>query len=327
VAWLGTHEPDQAEVRPVAATGVPLSHLRRVPVRSEGESGGAGATDRAVADDDGAAVVVGDGSDAGPAGAADEDGTLLAVRIPTDPVAVLHLMADRPEGPATAERAALVDLAETVTTVVDGDGTVDGDADRIRLLADALAHELGNQLSAASLQLDLAEEHGDAEHFEYVARALDRLEGLVTETRALARPQPERERTDLETVATEAWDAVAAEDASLEVEPGTLEADPDLLRLALVNLLRNAVEHGTDGPDDDLRVEVGPAGDSGLYVADDGVGIPPDERAAVLEWGHSGGDGSGVGLGLVRLVAERHDWTVEVTESEWGGAKFVLAPG
>jgi signal transduction histidine kinase len=325
-AWLGTHDPGRAVVEPVAAAGVPLAHLRSLPVRSEAESGDAEATLRAVREDGGTAVLV--GSDHGEAADADDGSSdLLAVRVPTDPVAVLHLVTDRPEGPADDERAALCDLAETVATVVDGDGTTDGGADRIRLLADALAHELGNQLSAASLQLDLAEEHGDAEHFEHVARALDRLEGLVTETRALARAEPEREWTDLETVATEAWDAVAAEDASLEVEPGTLEADPDLLRLALVNLLRNAVEHGTDGPEDDLRVEVGPAGDSGLYVADDGVGIPSDDRATVLEWGHSGGDGSGVGLGLVRLFAERHGWMVEVTESESGGAKVVLTPG
>jgi signal transduction histidine kinase len=69
-------------------------------------------------------------------------------------------------------------------------------------------------------------------------------------------------------------------------------------------------------------VTVGPLEGGGLYVADDGPGIPPEEREAVLEWGYSTRSSSGAGLAIVDLVAARHGWSVEVGESEDGGARF-----
>lgn len=343
VAWVGQHDPDRGTVGPVAAAGIPTAHLRTVPIPNEEPDGESGIA-RAVRAD--GAVVVEGQSRSSPGDATD----LLAVRVPTEPPAVLSLVASRPSGVPEPERSALQELGVALSAVVDEPAdSFDGRDDQIRLLADALAHELSNQLGAAGLQLDLAEEHGDPEHFEHVAHALDRLEGLADETRALAREDPELEWTELETVTRDAWAAVSPTDATLEVEDVTLEADPGLLRLALVNLLRNAVEHGrpvedgapgcdqADGGDsadsdaDDtsgerLRVVVGPIDDGGLYVADNGPGIPPAEREHVLKWGHSGNGSTGVGLGLVRLAAERHGWTVSVAESEWGGARIELGP-
>ncbi len=71
-----------------------------------------------------------------------------------------------------------------------------------------------------------------------------------------------------------------------------------------------------------LTITVG-ATDDGFYVADDGVGIPPDERDAVFDRGHTTDpDGSGLGLAIVETIAEAHDWTVSVGESDAGGARF-----
>jgi signal transduction histidine kinase len=86
------------------------------------------------------------------------------------------------------------------------------------------------------------------------------------------------------------------------------------------NLLRNADEHAGDDP----TVMVGSLpGDDGFYLADDGPGIPPDARDEVFNQGYTtDSGGTGIGLAIVRRVADAHGWTVELVESEDGGARF-----
>jgi signal transduction histidine kinase len=63
--------------------------------------------------------------------------------------------------------------------------------------------------------------------------------------------------------------------------------------------------------------------DDGVYVADDGVGIPEAERDRVFERGHSTtATGTGLGLAIVEKMAAAHGWTVAVSESDAGGARI-----
>ncbi len=103
------------------------------------------------------------------------------------------------------------------------------------------------------------------------------------------------------------------------------------------NLLRNSVEHGStraqapsdrtaEHDEENLTVRVGTVEDTdrhGFYVADDGPGIPSEDREQVFEGGYSTGEnGTGFGLKIVQRIAEVHGWTVTATESEAGGARF-----
>ncbi|MDY6778997.1 MAG: HAMP domain-containing sensor histidine kinase, partial [Halobacteria archaeon] len=73
-----------------------------------------------------------------------------------------------------------------------------------------------------------------------------------------------------------------------------------------------------------ITVRVG-ATDEGFYVEDTGKGIPPEERDTVLEQGYSTDtDGTGLGLSIVKKVVEAHNWSIDVTESEEGGARFEI---
>ncbi|WP_380680667.1 ATP-binding protein [Salinigranum sp. GCM10025319] len=65
--------------------------------------------------------------------------------------------------------------------------------------------------------------------------------------------------------------------------------------------------------------------DEGLYVADDGPGVPAEAREEVFESGYSTGEtGAGLGLHIVRQMVEAHGWRIDVTDSDGGGARFEI---
>ena len=60
-----------------------------------------------------------------------------------------------------------------------------------------------------------------------------------------------------------------------------------------------------------------------LHVADDGVGIPVDDRDDIFERGYSTArDGTGLGLRIAAQIADAHGWEIRVTDSDDGGARF-----
>ena len=74
-----------------------------------------------------------------------------------------------------------------------------------------------------------------------------------------------------------------------------------------------------------LALTVGAIDDRGFYVADDGPGIPDDERGQIFETGYStAGSGAGIGLAIVKRIVDAHDWEITVTDSEAGGARFEI---
>jgi len=130
----------------------------------------------------------------------------------------------------------------------------------------------------------------------------------------------------------------AAETASLggalvvvEAEEGLeLDGDPDRLRQALDNLIANAVGHSPAGG----TVTVTARREGGsvvIAVADCGDGIASDDLSRVFEPGvrcTATRPGSGIGLTVVRAIAEAHGGEVEVTSSPGQGATFRLVlPG
>jgi signal transduction histidine kinase len=155
-----------------------------------------------------------------------------------------------------------------------------------------------------------------------VTEAFDRIEDMIDVMLVLTRGREavgERAPVALGDAARAAWDDMDAPDAALDVElDDVIEADETYIQHLFRNLLENAVEHG--GSD----VAVGSLED-GFYVADDGPGIPAEDRDAIFEEGYTttaDNGGTGLGLAFVRKLAEVYEWDVAVTESAAGGARF-----
>jgi signal transduction histidine kinase len=118
---------------------------------------------------------------------------------------------------------------------------------------------------------------------------------------------------------------------------GTLRADPDRLAQALRNLARNSIEH-TAERDGLVRLDVRLLAPDRIRftVTDDGPGIPEHERERVFERFHrtdSGrtraGGGAGLGLAIVRAIAEAHKGLVRVRDADSGrgAAVELVLPG
>jgi signal transduction histidine kinase len=102
----------------------------------------------------------------------------------------------------------------------------------------------------------------------------------------------------------------------------------------VVNLLSNAVKFTPAGGSVTLRarrVDVGGNAFAQVSVADTGVGIAPDEQAAVFEeFRQAKGDylrkaeGTGLGLSLARRFAELHGGTIRIDSERGHGATFIV---
>ncbi|UPV74247.1 PAS domain S-box protein [Halorussus limi] len=219
---------------------------------------------------------------------------------------------------------------------------------RLESFASMLAHELRNPVTIGQIYGKRLPADEAPEAVEYVTEAFDRIEDMIDVLLVLARGRDavgESEPVALADVAREAWEQVSAPEATLEIATDrVVSADETYVRHLFENLLENAVEHGSTGsrPEADDAAEHGSAsprpsdedagltvtvGDvpNGFYVADDGVGIPPEDRETVFEAGYTTAElegGTGVGLTFVAELVETYEWECAVTESEAGGARF-----
>jgi signal transduction histidine kinase len=187
----------------------------------------------------------------------------------------------------------------------------------------AISHDLRSLFAVAGGHTELAIETGDRSHLDSVSKAVARADELLSQLETLVANGEypvEPESVDLREIAENAWSVVKTEETELLIsESETVTADSGLLRQLLENLFNNSINHA--GPGVTVRFGVLPEG--GFYIEDDGPGIPPAKRSDVFQLGESGdGDGTGVGLAICKQVADVHGWTIDVTDSSKGGARF-----
>ncbi|MFB6251995.1 MAG: PAS domain S-box protein [Halobellus sp.] len=215
--------------------------------------------------------------------------------------------------------------------------------------ASVVSHDLRNPLNVAEGRVELARAECDTRHLDHVANAHDRMGTLIDDLLALARSSDsnlDRSPVAVSDIVDRSWQHVETADATLETRTDrTIRVDVSRAKQLFENLIRNAIEHGSTSASDgdgngsaaegtpgspdaadhhesSVTVTIGELED-GFYVADDGPGIPPEERNRVFDAGYStSSGGTGFGLSIAAEVAKSHGWDIDVTASEHSGARF-----
>ncbi len=191
------------------------------------------------------------------------------------------------------------------------------------------------------LQRDLGRD--DRERVEHDIRrvnsAADKMQTLLEELLELSRVSDPRRlelrQVRLNDIVAEAFELIAGmtlqRGLEVEVDPelGVVMGDPVRLLQVFQNLLANAIRYMGDEPSP--RVEVGERSGGIFFVRDNGAGIDPRFHHKIFELFErleAGGEGSGVGLAVVKRIVELHGGRVWVeSEGEGQGSTFCFTLG
>lgn len=203
-------------------------------------------------------------------------------------------------------------------------------------LAAGLAHEIRNPLSSISGSIRILRggpglDDEDRQLCDIIEREAGRLNDLVADMLDLARPRrPDVRRADLARTAREVVELAArsgraAGDVLVEYsgpESLLVAADDAQLRQLVWNLVRNAVQASSAGQI--VAVSVTDAIDGPrLEVADRGVGIPPEAQERLFDaFFTTRSQGTGIGLAVVKRIADEHGFSVDVESVRGQGALF-----
>lgn len=210
-----------------------------------------------------------------------------------------------------------------------------------------MSHELRTPLATITcagenLADDVVSTPAEARHYGELIKGEGRrlaktIGDILLCCRLQARPDTvlNRKPTDIADViagAVEESRAAAPHGQQIEtvIEPGlpVVLGDRDALKMAVKNLVLNAVKYGHGGP---VRVSATGGSDVAIAVEDEGPGIPDDERHRIFEPFYRGRaaqqlaiEGSGIGLNIVQQVMKSHGGRVRVGKGATKGARFVL---
>jgi len=239
------------------------------------------------------------------------------------------------DGPADELR----ELAETVDGMLDRLATAfDGQR---RFVANA-SHELRTPLTVIRAEVEVTLADPDASVAELramggaVLEAADRTQALLDSLMVLARSQqavPRREPVDLAAAARAAEGATAAEAAArsvhvrLDLAPAPLTGDRPLVERLVANLVENAVRHNEPGGSVLVTVRPGL-----IRVENTGRVIVPEDVRRLAEpferlQRDCDGPGAGLGLSIVRAVADAHDARLTLSARADGGLVAEVAFG
>lgn len=213
--------------------------------------------------------------------------------------------------------------------------------DKETLLRD-VSHELRSPLARIRMALALAQRRAeqaaqpDLARIEREAEKLDELVGhVMTLSRLRTATAPRRDVVRLDSLVAEVVEDARFErpEAKLEYSASgdvLLRGDPDGLKSAVENVVRNALVYGDPAQPIEVRLDVG-SDAARVRVLDRGPGVPPEDLAKIFEpffradksRDHAHG-GQGIGLAITARVMELHAGSVEARNRDGGGLEVIL---
>lgn len=203
-------------------------------------------------------------------------------------------------------------------------------------LAAAVAHEVRNPLTGVrSLAQQIAEDDLEEErrrrYADVILQEIGRVERIVSNLLGVSRRSERGGWRDETTALDGLFDDLVLLTASPARKAGvtvvadargsTVSAPREPLAQTILNLLLNAIEHAPGGGTIELLArEEGEA--TAVLVRDDGPGIPVAERERIFEPFRTTGDGTGLGLSVVRRTCRELGWTVTIGDAPGNGAEF-----
>jgi len=208
----------------------------------------------------------------------------------------------------------------------------------MNLAAAGLAHETKNPLNIIRGLAQLLSKQAEASpelrrQTDGIIAQTDRATAQLNEFMNYSRPREVRRTgVDLNSVVSEVVRALGFDleekGVRLQVAPGLLsvEADEQLLRQALFNLLLNAIQAVGPGGEIEVSAEKTGASEVRLDIRDNGPGVPPEHREEIFKPYFTTTDrGTGLGLAVVHQIVLAHGWEIACLANEPRGAHFRLS--
>lgn len=207
-----------------------------------------------------------------------------------------------------------------------------------RRFVDDAGHELRTPITVVRGHLELLEDDPDERRrtLALVSDELDRMQRIVDDLLVLAKAE-RRDFLDLAPVdLARLTEEIHAKARALgergwrleRLGRGIIVGDRQRLTQAAMQLVQNAVQHTSEG----AEIEIGSSvsnGEARLWVRDTGEGIPPEDRDRIFRRfaraapGRSS-EGAGLGLAIVRAIAEAHGGRVDLDSRPGAGATFTV---
>lgn len=238
----------------------------------------------------------------------------------------------------TADRAKSADLERARAELQAANAELQRSNTELEQFAGVVSHDLSAPLTIVSGYLELLADNYDdrlddqaRKWIDNSTRAILRVHGLIEALLSYARVGSEpctRREADLEEVTelalTDLRDAIGAAGAQIRVERlPRIAGDPTLLRQLMQNLIGNAVKYRRQDRRSKVAVAAEPhAGGWLVTVADNGIGIPREQRRRVFEMFtqvDNGSAGYGIGLSTCRRIVERHGGRIWTDAAPGGG--------